>query len=1249
MSFNLLQWNARSLIGNGQEFKRFVTSSDVDFDILCVQETWLKPSLDFVLPGYVSIRKDRSNRQGGGCVTFIKIGVEYSSLEIDSNLEIIATEVWSTTGRITVLNFYNPCLKLNSDELEDVMKQVHPPLIWTGDFNAHNELWGSNKTDFNGAAIETIMHEFNLVCLNDGRPTRVQLSSLSSSCLDLMIVTGELAGKSEWEVLDPNNMGSDHFPTMGTFGLRLKAEVNREGGRYNFLKADWDKFETLCDEFLSVIKDDSIDEWNSGLSGIMSAAASSSIPKKGKGLQKKMVPWWSKECDEVIRRRNKAFRVLRKFPTPENLIQYKYRRALARKVIKSAKKNSWRNYCSNLSGETPITQLWSTVKRMNGVGRRANFPVLREDERIAVTSVEKANLLVEAFRRVHSSDNIDEESRGKRDQTASEFVPPLESPCIEVNVFFSLQELKRAIAKGKNSAPGLDNLYYEMFNHLSDLVLEELLSLMNEIWKQGKLPKMWKHAVIIPILKPGKDPSSPSSYRPIALTSVVCKIMERMVTDRLVHFLEVKGALVSYQSGFRKERSTMDNVVALDHEIKKAFVNKESLIAVFLDIEKAYDMLWREGLLIKLLRYGVSGRMYSWIKNFLEDRTIQVRVGGAISDVVFVDNGTPQGSVISPVLFNIMINDMFFDLGHGSGRSLYADDGVIWVKGRNIPFATGRMQRELNVVEGWAMKWGFRISVAKSKFVVFSRSRNKWNGSLTLYGSSIEKVENFKYLGVWFDSKLNWNIHISKVIAKTSRVLNAMRCLTGFSWGADKSTLLTIYQAMVRSIFDYGCQVYGGAAKSSLKRLDVIQSKALRICCGAFTSTSTSALLIETGEKPLEIRRIQLSLHYWNRLREKASVCPASSILTDCYEFADNQVRSQPFVKQCLPWAKDFKLYEMTPVKSSSWGSVPLWLLPSVPFDFRLHEDKHNEDIEFSSDSAMEYIQLNWNSCLQIYTDGSKDPDSGKVSCAFFIPQLKLRVGYRLSDNIAVFSAESVAILKALQWAMEVRPSNVVICSDSSSVLHCLKVCSSNARPDLIMEILLTLNNLYNVGCEVSFLWVPAHFGIIGNEVADKIAKKHLNKDSVSVHISPGRTELRSKLMEGVFQAWQHQWDGDSKGRLLYSIQPSVKSCSILSGDRSQQVALSRLRLGHCALNSYLHLIGKHLDGLCEGCGVPETVTHVLMECVRFRGFRHILYSELFKLGVTNVTLPALLGLSNPKVTSSLVRFLKASGLYVRL
>ena len=147
----------------------------------------------------------------------------------------------------------------------------------------------------------------------------------------------------------------------------------------------------------------------------------------------------------------------------------------------------------------------------------------------------------------------------------------------------------------------------------------------------GELPTGWKDAVIIPIRKPGKDPSNPKNYRPIALTSHIGKIRERMITERLSFYMESRGILSPHQSGFRRGRGTMDPVLCLETEIRKAHVNKESVMAVFFDVEKAYDMVWKEGLMIKLNMIGIAGRTYNWIKYFLLDIFLQVRIGKALS------------------------------------------------------------------------------------------------------------------------------------------------------------------------------------------------------------------------------------------------------------------------------------------------------------------------------------------------------------------------------------------------------------------------------------------------------------------------------------------------------------------------------------------------------------------------------------------------------------------------------------------
>ncbi len=150
--------------------------------------------------------------------------------------------------------------------------------------------------------------------------------------------------------------------------------------------------------------------------------------------------------------------------------------------------------------------------------------------------------------------------------------------------------------------------------------------------------------MIIPIRKPGKDPSNPNIYRPIALTSHIGKIMERMITERMVFYLGSRGILSPNQSGFGRGRGTMDPIICLETGVKKAQVNKESGMAVFLMSEKAYDMIWKEGLMIKLDMISITGIIYNWIKDFLADRFIQVRIGKVLSGRYMVKNGHMHGA-----------------------------------------------------------------------------------------------------------------------------------------------------------------------------------------------------------------------------------------------------------------------------------------------------------------------------------------------------------------------------------------------------------------------------------------------------------------------------------------------------------------------------------------------------------------------------------------------------------------------------
>ncbi len=155
------------------------------------------------------------------------------------------------------------------------------------------------------------------------------------------------------------------------------------------------------------------------------------------------------------------------------------------------------------------------------------------------------------------------------------------------------------------------------------------------------LPDSWKEATIIPILKPNKDVANASSYRPISLTSALCKLMETMIANRLKYHVETNNKLHDTQSGFRNHRSTMDQLARLETTIKSAFMAKQSVVAVFLDLEKAFDLMWTKGVIFQLKSKGITNRMLKWIDNFLTGRKIRVRLGQDHADYQSVENGSP--------------------------------------------------------------------------------------------------------------------------------------------------------------------------------------------------------------------------------------------------------------------------------------------------------------------------------------------------------------------------------------------------------------------------------------------------------------------------------------------------------------------------------------------------------------------------------------------------------------------------------
>ena len=256
---------------------------------------------------------------------------------------------------------------------------------------------------------------------------------------------------------------------------------------------------------------------------------------------------------------------------------------------------------------------------------------------------------------------------------------------------------------------------------------------------------------MVPIPKPNRDLSDPTNYRLIALTSCLCKTMERMVNDRLVWVLESKKLISLFQCGFRKDHSTIDHLVLLEHFIREAFAKKKQVLAVFFYLEKTYDITWKHGILTDLFDLEFRGRLPTFIQNFLSDRHFQVKSGADFSNSYLQENGVPQGSILSPMLFNLKINNIMKSLSNNANTSMFVDDFAVYIEGKHLKHLECTMQLCINKIQKWVAENGFKFSISKTTCVHFHKQGIYTEPSLHRDGLAIPVKDEVKFLGLIFD------------------------------------------------------------------------------------------------------------------------------------------------------------------------------------------------------------------------------------------------------------------------------------------------------------------------------------------------------------------------------------------------------------------------------------------------------------------------------------------------------------------
>ena len=325
------------------------------------------------------------------------------------------------------------------------------------------------------------------------------------------------------------------------------------------------------------------------------------------------------------------------------------------------------------------------------------------------------------------------------------------------NSDFTLNELLWALDKDRSVSTGPDLVGYPMLKRLPLSVESALLELMNRIWCSGELPASWRTGTIVPIPKPNAHDTDPAAFRPITLTSCMAKVFERIVNRRLTTELESNDRLDKRQHAFRSGKGTETYLAELDRLI--ANTDEHCLIAS-LDLSKAYDTTWRYGVLRTLQKLRIRGRMFNTITNFLANRSFRVNVQGHLSQEMPLENGVPQGSVLSVTLFLVAIQPIFQKVPANVAVVLYADDILLVARGTKGQRLYRKLQKTVKAVHIWAKSVGFQIFATNlSVFYCSSNARREPDINITIDRTEVPKTKRLKIVGVVLDRKLTFKRH----------------------------------------------------------------------------------------------------------------------------------------------------------------------------------------------------------------------------------------------------------------------------------------------------------------------------------------------------------------------------------------------------------------------------------------------------------------------------------------------------------
>lgn len=659
-----------------------------------------------------------------------------------------------------------------------------------------------------GERILDFIVDRSLTVCNNGESTRVNRGTGGTSTPDITLASAALSNKVEWTTATVEDLGSNHLPII----MEIKHDqvrthqTDRKRKRWRQNKIEWPAFTDQVEEERAAQrktrqeKTPKFKDWTRSFTDTMIKAGNIHV---GKVTPRTREEWVSPAVKTAIKKRNQLRRNI-----GEKRAEWIAACREVTELIREAKEAAWVEFVEDLQHDTDPAEIWRTIKSLSGTpaSQAPNEAIISHGKAIT-TNAEKANLFAKHYAKVSKLEfSKDERDRIREMKRAFEpedtTVKEEDKECCKP---FSIEELKTAIKSMRTKgAPGVDDIPPAFIKNLGPVALEELLEIANHSFLTGEVPKSWRHAIIIPLLKAGKPASQIASFRPISLTSCLMKTVERLVVNRLYYLAETRGWLTSAQAGFRKQRSCEDQILRLTQGVSDGLQRGKRTLMVLIDYSKAYDRVWQEELMMGMIEKGVPMLFMRWIRSFLAVRTAQVMYNGALSRTVFLRQGLPQGSVISPLLFLFYIDDLATVIPEEVLIAMFADDAAIWVYDSCLKRASKKIQAALKAIEEWSRRRKMEINTSKSEATFFDFSNDpkeaRWRPELTLNSTPVPFNASPRFLGVHLDRTLSFMDHTVYVADEVSKRCRILASLASKTWGWRKESLRPVYLAVQRSI-----------------------------------------------------------------------------------------------------------------------------------------------------------------------------------------------------------------------------------------------------------------------------------------------------------------------------------------------------------------------------------------------------------------------------------------------------------------